>query len=102
MFVRVLNFTCRKDTDIDQIRQVYRRIADHARTIEGFVGSTLLMRQHACCGMALMYWESEQAAADAGTGIVELLGEHAHDLMEGPPEIQGYHVIENGILPEKH
>lgn len=101
MFVRVLNFTCRQDTDIDQIRQVYHRIADHARTVDGFVGSTLLMRQHACCGMAMMYWESEQSAANAGTGIVELLSEHAYALLDGPPDIQGYHVVENGILPEK-
>ena len=101
MFVRVLNFTCRKETEISDIQEVYRTIADHARTFDGFVGSTLLMRQHACCGMAMMYWDSEEAASAAGTGIVALLGEHAYHLMDDAPEIQGYHVIENGILPEK-
>jgi heme-degrading monooxygenase HmoA len=101
MFVRVLNFTCRQDTEIEQIREVYKHIAEHARTVDGFIGSTLLMRQHACCGMAMMYWESEDAAVAAGTGIVTLLGEHAHALMDGPPEVQGYHVIENGILSQQ-
>lgn len=102
MYVRVLNFTCRPETDKQQIQTVYRLIIDEARTVDGFIGSTLLMRESACVGMAMIYWKDETAAAEAGPVMVSLLGEHAHDLLDNPPEIEGYHVVENGILPEPH
>lgn len=98
MYVRVLNFTCRQDTEVEQIQQVYRLIVEEARTADGFIGSALLMKENACLGMAMMYWQDETAAANAGARIVSLLGEHAHAVLDHPPEVEGYHVIENGIL----
>jgi hypothetical protein len=99
MFVRVLNFVCREDTQKEQIQQVYRLVIERAQEIEGFVGSTLLMQQDACNGMALMYWQSEEAAAQAGPFLVEILGEYIHDLLDTPPEVAGYYVVENEIVP---
>ena len=100
MYVRVLNFVCRANTETSDIRRIYRLIADEAGNSDGFIGSTLLMRENACLGMALMYWRDEHSAAEAGPAIVELLGEHAHSLLDNAPEIEGYYVIENGILPD--
>lgn len=101
MYVRVLTFVCREDVHKEQVQKVYRLMVHEARGINGFIGSTLLMRENACNGMAMLYWEDEQAAADAGPILVDLLGEHIHDLLDTPPDIAGYHVVENGILPQK-
>jgi hypothetical protein len=100
MYVRVLNFVCRKDTQTEQIQQVYRLMVDEARGIEGFLGATLMMRENACQGMAMMYWQNEQAASNAGPILIEVLGKYIHELLDTPPEISGYHVVENGILPD--
>jgi hypothetical protein len=100
MYVRVLHFTCREDTQKHQIQDVYRRIVSEVQDADGFIGSTLMMREHACLGMAMMYWRDDAAAAKAGPHIVSLLGEHAHGLLEHAPQIEGYFVIENGILPK--
>jgi hypothetical protein len=100
MYVRVLHFTCREDVEKPQIQSVFRMIVDHARSADGFMGSTLMLRENACMGMAMMYWRDEVAAGAAGPEIVRLLGEHAYSLMQSAPEIEGYHVIESEILPE--
>jgi heme-degrading monooxygenase HmoA len=98
MYVRALTFICREETVRDEVVQVYRMLAAKAEENEGFVGSTLLMREGACQGMALIFWSDEDAAQNAGPHLIKLLGEHAYGLMETPPEIAGYHVIENGII----
>jgi heme-degrading monooxygenase HmoA len=100
MYVRVLNFVCRKETQKEQIQSVYRLMIKEARDIDGFIGGTLLMQETACDGMALMYWKDEAAAAAAGPILVEVLAEHIYSLLDTPPEIRGYHVVENGIKPE--
>lgn len=100
MYVRVLHFTCRKDTETSEIQKAYRLVVAHAREVEGFVGATLLMRENACLGMAMMYWRDEHAAKEAAPSIVETLGKLANELLDGPPDVEGYYVVENGILPE--
>ncbi len=103
MYVRVLSFTCRVDAEKQQIQNVYRLVIDEVRHIDGFIGSTLLMRENACSGMAMIYWRHEDAATEAGPGIISVLSEHAHQLLDHAPDIEGYHVIENGIIPgESH
>lgn len=100
MYVRVMHFTCREETEKRDIQRVYRMIVEQARKTDGFIGGTLMMRENTCLGMAMFYWRDEQAAGSAGPGIVEIFGKHAHDLLDHPPDVEGYHVIENGILPD--
>ena len=100
MYVRVLHFTCREDVEKPQIQKVYRLVVEQARNVDGFIGATLLMRENACLGMAMMYWRDEYAAGKAGPSIVSVLGKHAYDLLEHPPDMEGYYVVENGILPD--
>ena len=100
MYVRVLHFNCREEAEKPEIRKLYRLVVELARDMDGFFGSTLLMRENACLCMAMMYWRDDHAARAAGPSIVALLGEHTHDLLSEPPNIEGYYVIENGILPQ--
>jgi hypothetical protein len=100
MYVRVLNFVCREETQKEDIQRVYRKVVEEAGSADGFIGSALLMKENACLGMAMMYWRDAEAAAKAGPGIVTILGEHIHDLLDHPPDIEGYHLIENGIITE--
>jgi hypothetical protein len=100
MYVRVLHFSCRQETNRESLQRVFRLIVDEARKKDGYIGATLLMRERACRGMALMYWRDEAAASQAGPAIVTLLGEHAHDLLSDHPDVQGYNLVEGTAIPE--
>lgn len=97
MYVRVLSFACRGDVHLDQIQRVYREVADNASNLDGFMGSSLLMSEESCRGMALMYWRDRQAASNAGPTLVSLLGDRINDVLDQPPDISGYDLIENDI-----
>ncbi|MEX2425704.1 MAG: hypothetical protein WD401_02975 [Thermomicrobiaceae bacterium] len=101
MYVRVLHFVCRKETQPEAVQEVYRMIRDEASSHEGFLGSTLLMRVSICQGMALMYWRDEEAASAAGPSIVSLLGKYAHELLHDHPEVQGYDVMDESFLSDQ-
>jgi hypothetical protein len=100
MYVRVLSFVCRPEVERKRIQDLYRMVIGRARDMDGFIGGTLLMQEAACDGMALMYWTNKEAAASAGPVLLEILGRHIHDLLDTPPDIRGYDVVENGIKPE--
>ena len=99
MYVRVLNFVCRADAEQSEIQRVYRLLADQAGSVDGFIGSSLLMREGACNGMALIYWKDSESASRAGPELLKLLAEHAHHLLDHAPDVEGFYVIENGIIP---
>lgn len=97
MYVRVLSFVCRADVEADHIQSVYRELANNASELDGFIGSSLLMSEDSCRGLALMYWRDRGAAAAAGPRLVSLLGERINDVLDQPPDIAGYHLVENDI-----
>jgi hypothetical protein len=100
MYVRVLNFVCRQEIEREQVQRFYRLMIEHAQDIDGFIGGTLLMQEAACDGMALMYWTDKEAASTAGPVLLEILGQHIHDLLDTPPDIRGFDVVETGIKLE--
>lgn len=102
MYVRVLSFVCRADIDTGHIHGVYRELANDASELDGFIGSSLLMSDDSCRGLALMYWRDRNAASAAGPKLVERLGSRINEVLDKPPEISGYHLVENNIDVMRH
>ena len=98
MYVRTLTFECRSDVGQRDIETVYHELIDVASRRDGFAGSTLMMSEDACRGMAMIFWRDQQAATDASDELVELLGSRIHDLLDHPPDIAGYLVLDDRFV----
>jgi heme-degrading monooxygenase HmoA len=101
MYVRVLTFVCRADVRESDISSVFHELVSSAETKEGFEGATLLMSEDTCRGMGMIYWRDRDAASAAGPALVELLNQQIHGLLEHPPDIAGYDVIEDRVISNR-
>jgi heme-degrading monooxygenase HmoA len=99
MYVRILNFECRANVGEEDIHKTYLEVIEPVSKLDGFAGSTLLMADDDCRGMALVFWRDKDAAANASSQFIGLLSERIHAVLEEPPHIQGYNVLDDrGIL----
>lgn len=101
MYVRVLSFECRASVTPEDVSRVYHKLINAAEDADGFEGSTLLMSEESCRGLALMFWRDRDAASAAGPSLVELLKDDIYEMLEHPPDITGYVVMDDRIVSGK-
>jgi hypothetical protein len=99
MYVRVLSFECRADVDQTEVTNVYRTLIAAATQFDGFKGSTLLMSEDACRGMAMVFWQDKESATAAGNTLIDLLNDKIFTMLAHPPDITGYDVVDEELLP---
>jgi hypothetical protein len=99
MYVRVLTFECLPDVNEEQVNHVYRSVVDAAQREDGFKGATLLMREDACRGMAMVFWRDKDSATAAGTTLLDVLNNKIYTMLANPPDISGYDVLDEESLP---
>jgi hypothetical protein len=65
----------------------------------GFRGMSALINEDSKQAVSLSYWEDQQCATEAGSKILPVLMERVHDLVDRPPEVFGYELARQEMLP---
>jgi hypothetical protein len=98
MYVRAMMFECRDDVREQDIADVYYELVETAESLDGFRGSTLLMSEEDCRGIALIFWIDRDSAIAASERLLPLLGARIHEVLFHPPDIAGYNVIDERFI----
>jgi heme-degrading monooxygenase HmoA len=98
MYVRILDFEARPDLRLDEISAVYQEVIDAVGEHEGFLGSTLFMSEDTHRGMAMTFWRDAGCASRAAPSFLAAITERIHGLVQHPPSIAGYHVVDEDVF----
>jgi heme-degrading monooxygenase HmoA len=98
MYVRILDFVARPHLRVDEITAVYHEVVDAVGEQDGFLGSTLFMSEDTHRGMAMTFWRDAECATNAAPAYLAAITARIHDLVEHPPSIAGYHVMDEDVF----
>ena len=93
MYARVIEYRARPRITTDEATAMYRQIISVLERVDGFLGSEFLMNESTHRAMSITWWRDGACAADGGRKSLPLLMQIG-DLVEAPPEISGYDVVD--------
>jgi hypothetical protein len=102
MYVRILSFEARHDLASDEVAAVYHDVIDAVGEFDGFLGSTLLMSEDTHRGMAMTFWRDAGCASDAAPRYLEIITPRIYDLVEHPPSIDGFDVLDESLFASRN
>ena len=94
MYARVISYHARPQITTDDATAMYRQIISVLERVEGFLGSVFLMNESTHRAVSITWWRDGACAAEGGRKSLPLLMQIG-DLVETPPEIAGYDVIDH-------
>lgn len=95
MYVRLITFHPRPDVTAEDAREIYRELIEILQDLEGFCGCSLLLNEETRRGISVTYWDDAATAERAGEVSLPVLLERVSELVESPPDVSGYEVLDH-------
>jgi len=93
MYVRSITFAVNPGVTMQLASDLYHELTGIVADAEGFLGSTFMMNMETLQAVSLTFWRDRECGAAAGPLVVPRLLVKVHNLVSGPPEINGYDVV---------
>ena len=97
MYARSITFRARPEVTYQQASIIYHELTKIVAGEDGYLGSTFMMNADTNHAISLTFWRDRDSGAAAGPKVLPMLLVKVHPLVVGPPEINGYDVIEQSF-----
>jgi|GEM_PF-3800102 len=97
MYVRSISFRARPGVTAQQASVIYHELTTIVSEADGYLGSTFMMNAETRQAISLTFWRDRESGAAAGPKVLPMLLVKVRQLVIGPPEINGYDVIEQSF-----
>jgi hypothetical protein len=97
MYARSITFRSRPGVTSEQASVIYHKLTKIVSGEDGYLGSTFMMNMETNHAVSLTFWRDRDSGAAAGPKVLPMLLVKVRQLVVGPPEINGYDVIEQSF-----
>lgn len=99
MYIRLITYHVKPWVTREHAMTIYEEMLNVMRSLPGFEGMSLLLNEDARNAVSLSYWRDQESATEAGTKILPLLMGRTVELVDRPPEVFGFDLVSQEMLP---